>query len=183
MRLELRPGQLHALVGQNGSGKSTLVKILTGVHAADPGGRIEVDGLMLGTHVSVSAMRQVGLSVVHQSLGLIEDATVIENVRAGRFAASRWLRRIDWRSERAHVAEVLARLGQRIDLDVRVAELSAEDRAAVAIARAFQDHRPGGGVIIFDESTRALHAVVNFAASNAPPRRCPRTIRRRACAR
>jgi ribose transport system ATP-binding protein len=156
MKLQLAPGELHGLVGQNGSGKSTLVKILTGVHAPDPGGTIEVDGISLGPVVRVSAMRQAGLSVVHQTLGLIDDASVLENVRAGRLRGARFSRRIDWRSEREQVVEVLERLGCRLDPDATVGRLSAEDRATVAIARAFQDHQPGRGVIIFDESTRAL---------------------------
>jgi ribose transport system ATP-binding protein len=54
------------------------------------------------------------------------------------------------------VAAVFDRLGARVDVNERVGELSAEDRAAVAIARAMQDHEPGGGLIIFDESTRAM---------------------------
>ncbi len=156
MRLQLEPGELHALVGQNGSGKSTLVKILTGVHAPDSGGEIRIDGVELGPLVQPKEMRRVGLSVVHQTLGLIEDASVVENVRAGRHSASRWLRRIDWKLERENVHEVLDRLGATLDLDTPVGQLSAEDRATVAIARAFQDHQPGRGVIIFDESTRAL---------------------------
>jgi ribose transport system ATP-binding protein len=155
-RIEIGPGELHALVGQNGSGKSTFAKILTGVYAADSGGSIQVDGVELGTRVAVTQMREVGLSVVHQSLGLIDDATVVENVRAGRHRAARFSRRIDWDYERAEVAAVLERLGASLDLDARVDRLSAEDRATVAIARAFQDHTPGRGLIIFDESTRAL---------------------------
>ncbi len=158
MQLRLEPGELHALVGQNGSGKSTLVKILSGVHAPDAGGQIQVDGIEIGPMVKPDEMRAVGLSVVHQTLGLIEEASVVENVRAGRHIASRWLRRIDWKRERESVSSVLDRLGATLDLDVPVAKLSAEDRATVAIARAFQDHQPGRGVIIFDESTRALTA-------------------------
>ena len=155
-RIDVEPGELHALVGQNGSGKSTFAKILTGVYNADSGGSLEVDGTELGTRVSVPQMREVGLSVVHQTLGLIDDATVVENVRAGRHRAARFSRRIDWDHERAEVAAVLERLGASLDLDTRVDKLSAEDRATVAIARAFQDHTPGRGLIIFDESTRAL---------------------------
>ncbi len=155
-RIEIAPGELHALVGQNGSGKSTFAKILTGVYTADSGGSIEVDGVELGTRVRVPQMREVGLSVVHQSLGLIDDASVVENVRAGRHRAARFSRRINWDHERAEVAAVLGRLGATLDLDTRADRLSAEDRATVAIARAFQDQTPGRGLIIFDESTRAL---------------------------
>jgi ribose transport system ATP-binding protein len=155
--LTIAPGELHGLVGQNGCGKSTLVKILTGIYTPDPGGRVTVDGRELSLPVRPLDARAAGLSVVHQNLGLVDDRTVWENVRLGRFRASGGLlRRIDGKAERAAVTDILGRLGARLDVNERVGELSAEDRAAVAIARAMQDHQPGGGLIIFDESTRAM---------------------------
>jgi ribose transport system ATP-binding protein len=155
--LSIAPGELHGLVGQNGCGKSTLVKILTGIYTPDPGGAITVDGRALSLPVRPLEARSAGLSVVHQNLGLVDDRTVWENVRLGRFqAAGRFTRRIDGRAERAAVAAVFARLGANVDIEEKVGGLSPEDRAAVAIARAMQDHEPGGGLIIFDESTRAM---------------------------
>ena len=155
--LRIAPGELHGLVGQNGCGKSTLVKILTGIYPPDPGGAITVDGRALSLPVRPLEARAAGLSVVHQNLGLVDDRTVWENVRLGRFKASgRFTRRIDGKAERAAVESVFARLGASVDVNEKVGELSAEDRAAVAIARAMQDHQPGGGLIIFDESTRAM---------------------------
>ena len=157
VELRIAPGELHGLVGQNGCGKSTLVKILTGVYTPDPGGAITVDGRALALPVRPLEARSAGLSVVHQNLGLVDDRTVWENVRLGRYrAAGRFSRRIDGKAERRSVEEVLARLGRSLDVNERVGALTAEDRAAVAIARAMQDHQPGGGLIIFDESTRAL---------------------------
>jgi ribose transport system ATP-binding protein len=147
---------LHGLVGQNGCGKSTLVKILTGVYAPEPGSAITVDGRRLRTPVHPMEQREVGVSVVHQNLGLVYDRTVWENVRVGRYRAGGPFRKINRRAEQEAVAEVLARLGRRIDVNQSAGTLSAEDRATVAIARAIQDHRAGGGLIIFDESTRAL---------------------------
>jgi ribose transport system ATP-binding protein len=155
--LRIAPGELHGLVGQNGCGKSTLVKILTGVYTPDPGGAIEVDGRSLSLPVRPVEARAAGLSIVHQDLGLVNDRSVWENVRLGRYkTAGRLTRRIDGKAERRAVAGVLSRLGVSIDVNTRVGELSAEDRAAVAVARALQDHQPGGGLIIFDESTRAM---------------------------
>jgi ribose transport system ATP-binding protein len=155
--LSIAPGELHGLVGQNGCGKSTLVKILTGIYTPDPGASITVDGRALALPVRPLEARAAGLSVVHQNLGLVDDRTVWENVRLGRFKASGGLlRRIDGKAERAAVSAVLTRLGADVDVNDVVGELSAEDRAAVAIARAMQDHEPGGGLIIFDESTRAM---------------------------
>jgi len=154
--LSIGPGELHGLVGQNGCGKSTLVKILTGIYTPDPGGAITVDGGALSLPVRPLEARAAGLSVVHQNLGLVDDRTVWENVRLGRFRATGLIRRIDGKAERAAVESVFDRLGARVDINQKVGELSAEDRAAVAIARAMQDHEPGGGLIIFDESTRAM---------------------------
>jgi len=156
VRLTVAPGELHGLVGQNGCGKSTLVKILTGVYTPDPGASITVDGRRLRTPVQPAEQREAGLSVVHQHLGLVDDRTVWENVRLGRYQARGPFRMINRRAEQQAVAEVLGRLGRSIDVNRAVGTLSAEDRATIAIARAVQDHRPGGGLIIFDESTRAL---------------------------
>jgi ribose transport system ATP-binding protein len=154
--LRIGRGELHGLVGQNGCGKSTLIKILTGVYAPDPGGSIAVDGRALGLPVRPAQQREAGVSVVHQNLGLVEDRTVWENVRIGRYRAGRLSRRIDRGHERAEARRVLERLGHPLDVDAPVGRLSAQDRAVAAIARAVQDHRPGEGLVIFDESTRAL---------------------------
>jgi len=156
VHLSVAPGELHGLVGQNGCGKSTLVKILTGVYTPDPGGSVAVDGRRLRTPVQPAEQREAGVSVVHQHLGLVDDQTVWENVRVGRYQARGPFRTINRRAEQEAVAEVLARLGRGIDVNSLAGTLSAEDRATIAIARAMQDHRPGGGLIIFDESTRAL---------------------------
>jgi ribose transport system ATP-binding protein len=149
-------GELHGLVGQNGCGKSTLVKILSGVYSPEPGAAIAVDGQRLSLPIHPMDQRQAGVAVVHQNLGLVDDRTVWENVRLGRYQAGRVFRRINRRAEQAAVQEILARLGRNIDVNQPVGTLSAEDRAVVAITRAMQDHREGGGLIIFDESTRAL---------------------------
>jgi ribose transport system ATP-binding protein len=156
VHVDVAPGEVHGLVGQNGCGKSTLVKILTGVYTPDPGATITVDGQLLGLPIQPAEQRAAGVSVVHQNLGLVDDLTVWENIRVGRYRAHRVTRFLDRRSERAVAADVLERLGRTLDVDDRVGELSAEDRATVAIARAVQDHRSGAGLIIFDESTRAL---------------------------
>jgi len=156
VRIEIAPGELHGLVGQNGCGKSTLVKILTGVYTPDPGGSITVDGRPLGLPVRPAHQREAGVSVVHQNLGLVDDRTVWENVRLGRYRAGRLTRRIDRKVERAEAGRILSELGYELDVDLPTGRLSAQDRAAVAIARAVQDRRPGGGLVIFDESTRAL---------------------------
>jgi ribose transport system ATP-binding protein len=96
------------------------------------------------------------VAVVHQSLGLVPAMSVLENMRVGRLRAARFTRRIQWAHERAAAGEMFDRLGRHVPLDAPVQRLSEEDRATVAIARALQDTPEGGGLIIFDEATRAL---------------------------
>jgi ribose transport system ATP-binding protein len=156
VELALAPGELHGLVGQNGSGKSTLMKILSGYHAPDAGARLELDGVAVQLPVRVPDLRRHGIAVVHQSLGLIGEFSALDNIRAGRWRGARWSRRIQRRHEQDQAIRVLERLGQTVDLDRPVAQLSAEARATVAIARALQDYEPGRGVILLDEATRAL---------------------------
>ena len=154
--LRLAPGEVHALVGQNGSGKSTLIKLLSGFHPADPGARFLVNGTPLGPPVRAAALKALGLSFVHQDLGLVGSSSVLDNVRVGQFTVRPLSRRIRRPAERAAVAATFDRLGVRIDPDAPVAGLTAGQRAAVAIARALQTHTSGQGCIVFDEATAAL---------------------------
>src|SRR5450432_1664154 len=72
VRLVIEPGEIHALVGANGSGKSTLIKVIAGVHAPDRGAEMSVDGQAVRLPVTPGSLTAVGLSVVHQDLGLID---------------------------------------------------------------------------------------------------------------
>jgi len=153
--LTVEPGEVHGLAGQNGSGKSTLIKILTGVYAPDPGARYRVDGVEMRLPVRWREVHAAGVSVVHQDLGLLDQLSVAENVCVGGFPTT-WGGRID-RHERDVVASrTLSRLGVEIEPNRLVGSLTAAQRAEVAIARAMRDLDDGSGLIILDESTRAL---------------------------
>lgn len=156
--LSVAPGEMHGIVGQNGSGKSTLAKSISGYHPPDAGGEIRVDGHPLRLPVRPQELLERGVSIVHQSLGLVEEASVVENVRIAVMRGAAWSRRIAWSAERAKADETLRRLGYTGSMRTPVGELAPADRARVAIGRAIQAHRPGEGLIIFDESTRALPA-------------------------
>src|SRR4029077_15488340 len=79
---ELRPGEVHALVGENGAGKSTLMKILAGVYRKDSG-RVVVHGPDVDIP-SPSAAQRLGISMVHQELNLMPHLTVAQNILIGR---------------------------------------------------------------------------------------------------
>lgn len=154
--LELQPGEVHALVGQNGSGKSTLIKLISGVYKADSGGEVFVDGKRIGAPVQPSRLHDEGLAFVHQDLGLVPFLTVRENVRVGRHATRNFTRTIDTKRDAQAVRQTFEFLGVDIDPEAKVAALRPSERVAVAIARALQERNLGSGVIVFDESSRAI---------------------------
>jgi ribose transport system ATP-binding protein len=155
--LEIQPGEIHGLVGQNGSGKSTLIKILAGYHAPDGGSELFVRGEPVRLPLSPAEPKHLGISFVHQDLGLAETASVLENLRVGRYATSVG-RRISWGREAAVTREALERIGSTLDPHATVSSLRDVDRALLAIARALQEvhGRGGGGLLILDEPTAYL---------------------------
>lgn len=153
--LDIRHGEIHALLGHNGSGKSTLIKLLAGFHTPDRGGSIEVHGkpLHLG---SPRASHAAGLRFVHQDLGLIDELTVIENVALDTGYQRTPLRTIAWRRQLHRTMRLLDQLGVEIDPRRRIGDLPAVDRTMVAIARALDGIDTAGGLLVLDEPTAAL---------------------------
>ena len=158
---DVAQGEVHGLLGQNGSGKSTFVKIMAGFHGPDPGGELALYGRAVPLPLKPGSFRDLGLSFVHQHLGLVPSLTVLENLRVSSITA-RHKGVIDWRAERRAATEALARFGIRIDVSSRIAELSQVDRALVAIVRAFEELRGESrvstvpGLLLLDEPTPFL---------------------------
>jgi len=147
--LELRRGEILALLGENGAGKSTLIKILADVYSLDSG-RIEFHG----DAVAGQALRRLPIAFIHQDLGLIEWMTVAENICL-TLGFPRRLGLVDWEAAR-HVAErALAALGVDIDPEVRVQSLTRTEKSLVAIARALATEAE---VLVLDEPTASLPA-------------------------
>ena len=152
----VEPGEIHGLVGRNGSGKSTLIKILSGYHHPDPGGALRIGGADVSLPVPPGHSHRLGLSFVHQDLGLTPGMTIMENVRIDRFETSfGW--RIRWRRERERVRKDLDRFGVEASPSRLIRDLSAVDRALVAIVRALTQFEDiDGGVLVLDEPTAYL---------------------------
>lgn len=153
--LEVRPGEVHALVGENGSGKSTTVKIMAGVYSADPGAVITVGGRALDLS-DPSASDELGLRFVHQDLGLIPTLDARDNLAFGQGFDVGWTRRINWKSEGAAARAAMSRLGYDIDVTTPIANLSISERTAIAIARALSPRRAKPQVVVLDEPTANL---------------------------
>ena len=148
--LDLRAGEVHALVGENGAGKSTLMKVLAGVHRPD-GGTIELDGEQVAFEHPVRAQR-AGVATVFQEFNLLPERTVAENVFLGREPLRRGL--VDGRAMERATAALLADLGlEGIAPWRKVRSLSVAEQQIVEIVKALsQDAR----VISMDEPTAAL---------------------------
>jgi ribose transport system ATP-binding protein len=152
--LEIRQGEVHALVGHNGSGKSTLIKTLAGLHDQDEG-TVSVLGGEPRKIGSAADARELGLRFVHQDLGLIEQLSAVENLAFGRGFDTGFGGRIRWSQEVRLAEERMAELGYEFDVRAPVEELTAAQRAGLAIARATWDWE-SACLLVVDEPTAAL---------------------------
>lgn len=148
--LQVRPGEVHAVVGENGAGKSTLMKVVAGVHRPDEG-TVEFAGAPR-TFRSPREARQAGIGIVYQELTLLPERTVAENVCLGREPLRRGL--VDRRAMLSHTAGLLASIGEgSIPPDTRVGRLGVAQQQVVEIVKALAlDAR----LLIMDEPTAAL---------------------------
>jgi ribose transport system ATP-binding protein len=162
VNLRIGHGEVVGLVGQNGSGKSTLVKILSGVYAPEPGGRLFVSGEEVPLPLAPGQASEIGLSFVYQNLALAPGLSVMENLTLGQRiggGARAWAP-INWIKERRGAAAVLDRYQVRLNLDTRTGDLPPVDQARLAIVRAAEDLRRYRGrsgykhsVLVLDEPT------------------------------
>src|SRR3954447_15745928 len=149
---DIRPGEVHALVGQNGSGKSTLIKALAAYHAPDAGATAELGGQPFALGDEVPA----GLHFVHQDLGLVLELNTMDNLALrGGFARGR-AGRVRWREQEQLTERVLERFGVELDIHRPLAQATPVQRTVVAIAAALQGWHGGSGVLVLDEPTAVL---------------------------
>jgi ABC-type sugar transport system ATPase subunit len=148
--LELRAGEVTALLGDNGAGKSTLVKIMSGLYAPDTG-RMYLEGSEVRFHDPKAAVK-AGLATVYQDLALVDTRDVAANLFLG--SEFRWGPFVNRRKGRREAERILARVGIRLpSVRVPVAMLSGGQRQAIAVARTLVH---GAKIVLLDEPTAAL---------------------------
>ncbi|MFK3660977.1 sugar ABC transporter ATP-binding protein [Scandinavium sp. NPDC088450] len=147
----LRPGEVHALLGENGAGKSTLMKILSGVYQPDEG-EIVFENNKVAFSDPLSA-QHAGITIIHQEFNLFPDLTVEENIYIGREFRKNTSWRLDEKSQRQAVIDILAQLNLSISPQTRVADLTVAQQQMVEIAKAISVNAK---VLIMDEPTAAL---------------------------
>ena len=148
--LELRPGEVHALMGENGAGKSTLVKILAGVHT-DYDGRILIDGSEV-RFGNVRDAERAGIAIIHQELNLVPGLSVADNILLGREPLIAGIM-VDRKAAQRTARDLLERLGVDLDPDARVGTLRVGEQQLVEIAKALS---LSARILIMDEPTSAL---------------------------
>ncbi len=146
---DLRPGEIHALLGENGAGKTTLMQIFCGLYPPDSG-EIRMDGRVVQFHSPADAIA-AGIGMVYQHFMLVESFTVADNIILGQPSSS-W-----WQENRQTLYPRLQALGDRYGLQVNPAaevwQLSVGEQQRVEILKAIYR---GARILILDEPTAVL---------------------------
>lgn len=148
----IRPGEVHALVGENGAGKSTLIKMITGVYSIDEG-RVYWENQPVSIRHPLDAAA-LGIRVIHQDRQLIPAFTGYENLYLGkRYPASAFSRHVRWGEMKAKGEALMRSLGIEMDLSREVKDMSPPEMTMLEIMRAMMDDCK---LLILDEPTASL---------------------------
>jgi len=151
-RFELLPGEVHALMGENGAGKSTLMKILAGIYTKDTG-EIRVEGIPVDIPTPRAA-QDLGISIIHQELNLMNDLTAAQNIFIGREPRRAFGLFLDEEALNRKASAIFERMHLRLDPRVEVGKLTVAKQQMIEIAKALSFRSK---VLIMDEPTAALN--------------------------
>lgn len=149
VQFQLKPGEVHALMGENGAGKSTFIKVITGVHKAEEG-----EMFLNGQKVDFKGPKDAqaaGIAAVYQHPTSYPDLTVAENIFMGHEIVKN--RMIQWKNMNAEANKLLKELDADFDASAEMGTLSVAQQQMVEIAKAISTH---ARIIILDEPTAAL---------------------------
>lgn len=150
VQLKIRPGTVHALMGENGAGKSTLMKIIAGVYSPDRG-EVRFAGRKLDIRTPIDALNS-GIAMIHQELNLMNTMTIAENIWIGR-EPKNGLGLIDHAEMRRMTQALFDDLNIRLNPSHMVGDLTVAQKQMVEIAKAVSFH---SDVLIMDEPTSAI---------------------------
>ncbi|MFI5368226.1 MAG: ATP-binding cassette domain-containing protein, partial [Spirochaetia bacterium] len=151
VHFDLKPGEIHALIGENGAGKSTLIKVITGVYQPDAG-QIFFDGSPVEIR-SPSDSQRIGIAAIYQHVTCYPDLSVTENIFIGHEKIQPFTRKIDWKDLHGRAEELLSRLDADFDPRALMGNLSVAQQQIVEIAKALSSN---ARIIIMDEPTAPL---------------------------
>ena len=148
--LQVRQGEIHALLGQNGAGKSTLIKLISGAEQADSGS-ILLNGQRVAFRTPHEAQR-AGIFTIFQELSLVPGLSVAENIFISDMPTNS-LGRVSWRRVREEALKAVEWLGYLVDVDSPVHALSVAQKQGVELAKAL---RRNAKVVLLDEPSATL---------------------------
>ena len=154
VQLKLRPGTVHALMGENGAGKSTLMKCMFGIYKMD-NGEIYYEGEKVEINDPMEALNK-GIAMVHQELQPIPARTIGENIFLGRYPMKKalgFIPIVDHKKMYDNTAELLKKVRMNFDPKQKLGELSVSQMQSVEIAKAVSANCK---VLILDEPTSSL---------------------------
>ncbi len=151
VHFELRPAEIHALMGENGAGKSTLIKIITGVYRPDDG-EILIDGEKVEMKSPLDA-QSLGIAAIYQHVTCFPDLSVAENIFMGHEKTRFFSRTIDWLTMHQKASDLLKQLDANFDSHTIMGNLSVAQQQIVEIAKALSSN---ARIIIMDEPTAPL---------------------------
>jgi rhamnose transport system ATP-binding protein len=151
VHFELRPGEIHALMGENGAGKSTFIKIITGVYKPDSG-EMRIDGKPMDIKTPLDA-QSLGIAAIYQHVTCFPDISVAENIFMGHELVRRPFKRVDWKTMNQKAADLLEQLDANFDSRALMGSLSVAQQQIVEIAKALSSN---ARIIIMDEPTAPL---------------------------
>jgi ribose transport system ATP-binding protein len=146
---KVRPGQIHAMVGENGAGKSTLMKILSGAYQKDSG-NIRIDGEEVNI-TNPHMGRKSGIAIIYQEFALAPDLTVAENIYLDHLGSRKGF--INWSRLYRDASEVIKSVGFDINPRSKVGDLTVAYRQVVEITKALSEKAK---ILILDEPTAVL---------------------------
>jgi putative multiple sugar transport system ATP-binding protein len=151
VNLDVRAGEIHAIVGENGAGKSTLMKVLSGVYPfGSYEGDIHYDGKECRFH-GIHDSERLGIVIIHQELALVPLLSIGENIFLGNEQATGGI--IDWNKVRRRSAELLRKVGLNEDPDTLITNIGTGKQQLVEIAKALSKDVK---LLILDEPTASL---------------------------
>ncbi len=151
VHFQLKPGEIHALMGENGAGKSTLIKIITGVYQPDQG-EIYFNGQKIHFRSPTDAQR-LGIAAVYQHVACFPDLSVLENIFLGHESFDPVTRKINWRELRKKADDLLESLDADFSPSSTMGNLSIAQQQIVEIAKALSVNAK---ILIMDEPTAPL---------------------------
>jgi ABC-type sugar transport system ATPase subunit len=153
--LNVKPGEIMAIIGENGAGKSTMMKIISGAFTADSG-QVVLDGKIIPNSMKPKDRLDIGVATIYQELNYLNDMSIAENLFLGRTQTKGFLRIVDYKKMKKESEKLLKSFNMDYNPMTMMNDLSVAEKQMVEILRAVSKDVK---VLIMDEPTSALNEV------------------------